>query len=196
MPNELDILLQLMANRLGQSNLPICQLVSATIEESIGLINTKAIPKSKITHLKFDGIESCLSHMYMDLCEVILHSTTYLSWRCPGFGKIPDEVASRMAVCEIIGPNGEVKHETVRTGLLFQAPDVTYPRHSHAAEEIYFPLTGPVDWQIDDAKWRQKEAGSFVHHLPYQVHAIRTGKTPLLTIWGWSGDIGSDSYRI
>ena len=196
MPNELDRLLRLMADSLGQSELPICQLVAAAAEESVGRIDGKATSKSKIIPVKFDDIDPPLFHTQMDLCKAIFRSSADLSWRRPGFGKIPDDIASHMAVCEIIGPTGHIKHETVRTGLLFQASDITYPRHSHAAEEIYFPLTGPVDWQIDDADWFQHEAGSFIHHLPYHPHAIRTGKTPLLTIWGWSGEISSDSYRI
>ena len=196
MPNELDRLLRLMANSLSQSELPICQLLAAVLEESVGRIDTKATPKSKIITLKFDGIKPPLLRMHMDLYQAILQSSAVLSWRRPGFGKIPEDIASRMAVCEIIGPTGQIKHDMVRTGLLFQASDITYPRHSHAAEEIYFPLTGPVDWQIENTNWCQKEAGSFIHHLPYQPHAIRTGKTPLLTIWGWAGDIDSDSYRI
>ena len=196
MPNELDSLLRLMATSLGQSELPICQLVAAAVEDSVGRRHNKASPKSEIISFKFDDIDPPLFHVQMDLCKAISRSSANLSWRRPGFGRIPDDIASQMAVCEIIGPTGQIKHATVRAGLLFQASDITYPRHSHAAEEIYFPLTGPVDWQIENTNWCQKEAGNFIHHLPYQPHAIRTGKTPLLTIWAWSGDIGSDSYRI
>ena len=196
MPNELDGLLRLMATSLGQSELPICQLVAAAVEGSVGRRHNKASPKFEIISFKFDDIDPPLFHVQMDLCKAISRSSANLSWRRPGFGRIPDDIASQMAVCEIIGPTGQIKHATVRAGLLFQASDITYPRHSHAAEEIYFPLTGPVDWQIENTNWCQKEAGNFIHHLPYQPHAIRTRKTPLLTIWGWSGDIGSDSYRI
>ena len=196
MSNELDRLLRLMATSLGQSELPICQLVAAAVEGSVGRRHNKASPKFEIISFKFDDIDPPLFHVQMDLCKAISRSSANLSWRRPGFGRIPDDIASQMAVCEIIGPTGQIKHATVRAGLLFQASDITYPRHSHAAEEIYFPLTGPVDWQIENTNWCQKEAGNFIHHLPYQPHAIRTRKTPLLTIWGWSGDIGSDSYRI
>ena len=196
MPSELDRLLRLMATSLGQSELPICQLVAAAVEGSVGRRHNKASPKFEIISFKFDDIDPPLFHTQMDLCEAIFRSSADLSWRRPGFGNIRADIASHMAVCEIIGPTGQIKHAKVRAGLLFQASDITYPRHSHAAEEIYFPLTGPVDWQIENTNWCQKEAGNFIHHLPYQPHAIRTGKTPLLTIWGWSGDIDPDSYRI
>ena len=196
MPSELDRLLRLMATSLAQSELPICQMVAATVKETVGRRHDKASAKSEIISFKFDDIDPTQLHAHMDLCKAVVRSSADLSWRRPGFGKIPDDIASQMAVCEIIGPTGQIKHAKVRVGLLFQASDITYPRHSHAAEEIYFPLTGPVDWQIEDTNWCRKEAGSFIHHLPYQPHAIRTGKTPLLTIWGWSGDIDSDSYKI
>ena len=185
-----------MATSLAQSELPICQVVATAVEESVGQIPKKSGPKSESIPFKLDDIDLPLFHTQMDLCQAIFRSSADLSWLRPGFGKIPVEISNHMAVCEIIGPTGHIKHETVRTGLLFQASDITYPRHSHAAEEIYFPLTGPVDWQIEDANWCQHEAGSFIHHLPYQPHAIRTRKTPLLTIWGWSGDIDPNSYRI
>ena len=196
MPDNLGILLCLMAGSLRQSNLSICQLVATALDGSVGQINTKTIKKSKIAPVKLDGIDPPPDPTLMDLFQAILQSAADLSWRRPGFGKIPDAIANQMAVCEIIGPTGQIKHETVRAGLLFQAPNITYPRHSHAAEEIYFPLTGSVDWQTDNAIWCQHEAGSFIHHLPYQPHAIRTGKIPLLTIWGWTGDIAAHSYRI
>ena len=196
MPNELNRLLRSMADSLNQSELKICQRVTAAVEGSVGRIHNKSAPKSEIIPFEFDDIDPPSFHMQMDLCQAIFEASSDLLWRRPGFGKIPNDIASHMAVCEIIGPTGQIKHETVRAGILFQASGITYPRHSHAAEEIYFSLTGPVDWQIENANWCQKEAGSLIHHLPFQPHAIRTGKTPLLTIWGWSGDIDPDSYRI
>ena len=196
MRNDLDRLLWLMADRLGQSELPICQLVAAALDRSVGQTNAKAAPQSKIIPLKFDGINQTCGRANMDLYQVILKASANLSWRRPGFGKIPDAIASHMAVCEIIGPAGQIKHGTVRAGLLFQAPDITYPRHSHAAEEIYLSLSGPVEWQVDEADWRLSFAGDFTHHLPHQPHAIRTGTIPLLAVWGWAGDIGAESYKI
>ena len=196
MPDNLGILMRSMAGSLRQSNLPICQLVATALDGSVGQININTTKKSKIAPVKLDGIDPPPDPKLMDLFQAISQTSTDLSWRRPGFGKIPDAIANQMAVCEIIGPTGQIKHETVRAGLLFQAPNITYPSHSHAAEEIYFPLTGSVDWQTDNAIWCQHEAGTFIHHLPFQPHAIRTGKIPLLTIWGWTRDIAAHSYRI
>ena len=74
-----------------------------------------------------------------------------------------------MDVCEIIGPSGQIRDESIRAGLLFQDANVLYPRHSHAAEEIYFPLSGQAAWQTDDDDWRLHAPGDVIHHLPFST---------------------------
>ena len=74
-----------------------------------------------------------------------------LRWRHLGFRWTPDHIAARMAVCEIIGPTSQIRHEKIRAGLLFQASSIAYPRHNQAAEKIYLSLSWPVDWQVDVA---------------------------------------------
>ena len=197
MPNDLGKLLWLMADRLGQSDLPICQNIALALDGSVGRAELAAAPASTgITAAIFDDINRQLADNRPDLFRHIRQAMPGLTWRHPGFGRIPDHIATGMAVCEIIGPTGQITHERIRAGLLFQASGMTYPRHSHAAEEIYLSLSGPVDWQIDDADWYQRQAGEFIHHLPYQPHATCTGETALLAIWGWAGDIAADSYKI
>jgi dimethylpropiothetin dethiomethylase len=129
-----------------------------------------------------------------DLGRALRQGADCLAWHHPGFGRMPDTIANRMAACEIIGPVGQIRHDTVRAGWLFQAAGLIYPSHSHAAEEIYLPLSGPSDWQVDDDEWRRHMSGDFIHHLPFQPHATRTGTTPLLAVWGWAGDIDAASY--
>ena len=116
----MDKLLRLIADSLCQSELPICQL-DHCCSKKVGWPDTcKAASQSKITPLKFGGIDLLTAHAHMDLCEAILQYSADLSWRRPGFGKIRDDIASHMAVCEVIGPTGQIKHETVRLGLLFK----------------------------------------------------------------------------
>ena len=192
MSNELDRLLHLIAHSLGQSELPICQLVAAALDESVGRTNTKAVTESEIIPFKFDDIDPRLFHAQMELCHVIFQSSADLSWRRPGFGKIPDDIASHMAVCEIIGPTGQIKNEMVRAGLLFQASGITIPATAMQLRKY----TLRDQWrQIQNNNWRQKEAGSLIHHLPYQPHAIRTSRRTFNHL-GWSGDIDPNSYRI
>ena len=197
MADALVTLLHSMAANLRQSDLSICQNIALALDGSVRRAELAAAPASTgITAAIFDEINRQLAHDQPDLFRHIRQAMPGLTWRHPGFGRIPDHIAAGMAVCEIIGPTGQITHDRIRAGLLFQASGMTYPRHSHAAEEIYLSLSGPVDWQVDDADWYQRQAGEFIHHLPYQPHASRTGETALLAIWGWAGDIAADSYKI
>ena len=117
MRNNLDKLLSLIANSLGRSELLICQLVIESLSARYILKQTK----NQIIPLKFNHIDPPRLNAHRDLYQAIFQSSADLSWRSPGFGKIPVEISNHMAVCEIIGPTGHIKHETVRTGLLFQA---------------------------------------------------------------------------
>ena len=119
-----------------------------------------------------------------------------MAWRQPGFGRISGNITKHLAVCEIIGPDGQISHEEIRAGVLYQAANVTYPSHNHAAEEVYLALTGPQEWQKDNGAWCEGSSGDFIHHLPYQPHAIRTATTPLLALWVWTGNIDGGTYRI
>jgi len=78
---------------------------------------------------------------------MIQQCASYLSWRQPGFGHVAQTVSIHLAVCEIIGPTGHITHDNIRAGLFFQDADILYPRRSHAAEEIYLPLSGLAAWQ-------------------------------------------------
>ncbi len=96
----------------------------------------------------------------------------------------------------MIGPTGQIIHETVRFGFLFQRESVSYPDHSHAAEELYLILKGAAEWQIDGRQLGIQRAGQFLHHLPWQSHAMLTEHQSMLSMWGWVGDIGMRHYRL
>jgi len=120
----------------------------------------------------------------------------YLCWRSPGFGKVPSAIAKSMAVVEVVGPDGMIFDQRCRFGLLVQASDTYYPTHQHAAEELYFILCGAAKWTVGNSTPELNGAGTFIHHKPHQPHAILTETKPLLTMWGWIGDITSSSYTI
>lgn len=117
-----------------------------------------------------------------------------LHWRKPGFGALPEAVVRNIDVAEVVGPNGMIPHDTVRFGVLLQGADHNYPEHSHAAEELYCILAGRAHWSVEGSDPQSQGPGAFVHHKPWQAHATRTGSEPMLALWGWTGDIGSNSY--
>ncbi len=92
-----------------------------------------------------------------------------LAWRAAGAGKVPEPARNRLAVSEIIGPDGLIEYDRCRFGLFYQMPASPPQRFS---------------------------CGSFSYIPSRCVHAIRTAKVPLLAFWVWAGDVGFDSYRM
>ncbi len=119
-----------------------------------------------------------------------------LAWRVPGFGHLPRSLTGRMAASELVGPGGMIGHDRVSLGVILLAPKLDYPSHSHAAEELYLVLSGTLDWEIDDGRTGPVRAGEFVHHKPWQRHAMATGAEPALLFWGWTGNIRGDTYSM
>ena len=101
---------------------------------------------------------------------------THLNWREAGFGKLPLEISNQVCVSELIGPNGFYNHSSVRIGLLLQMPKTHYPWHHHAAEELYFILSGKAYWAVDKKKPKLNSTESFIHHKSDQSHCMITKK--------------------
>ena len=196
MTSAVATLLASMAEKLQRSDLAICQTLSNAL--GAGGRNDPYIPPLSPQHAQksLDYIARACPDSSSGNILMIQQCASYLSWRQPGFGHVPQAVAKHLAVCEIIGPTGQITHDNIRAGLFFQDADILYPRHSHAAEEIYLPLSGFAAWQASDDDWRLQAPGDIIHHLPFQPHAINTKQLPLLAFWGWADDIGADSYRI
>jgi len=88
---------------------------------------------------------------------------------------------------EVFGTRGHFVNDTVAGGFLILGPDILYPGHHHAAEEIYIPLTGGTEWRMADQPFRRREAGEIIHHASGVNHAMRTGNEPLLALYLWRG---------
>ena len=69
------------------------------------------------------------------------------------------EFLKNYAWCEILGPEGLRSGLRIACGFLLLGPHTLYPRHRHAAEEIYLPLSGTAQWQQGDGNWRRARAG-------------------------------------
>jgi mannose-6-phosphate isomerase-like protein (cupin superfamily) len=88
---------------------------------------------------------------------------------------------------ELIGARGPIASERLACGFLLLGPDVEYPSHHHAAEEIYMVLSGTAGWQRGDEPWTQRPPGALAHHPPNMRHAMRTSDEPLLALYLWRG---------
>ena len=95
---------------------------------------------------------------------------------------------------ELVGLRGPARSETVACGILMLGPDLDYPAHAHAAEELYLPLAGTARWTRGHAAAIERQAGTPIHHPSWIPHAMRTGAQPLLALYVWrGGDLAAKS---
>jgi len=88
---------------------------------------------------------------------------------------------------ELIGQRGPVASSRIACGFLILGPQIEYPPHRHAAEEVYLPLTGPTLWQRSHQGWVYREPCLPIYHAPRVPHAMRTESVPLLALYLWRG---------
>jgi dimethylpropiothetin dethiomethylase len=154
------------------------------------------VAKSPKTSTGSDDLSTVLQTGGDPLIDLINEVAPLLCWALPGRGRAPTELVSHIAVVEIVGPDGMINCDTCRFGLLLQSPGSLYPEHHHAAEELYLILSGTAKWGTDRVGTALQAPGTFIHHVKWQPHHIRTQSSPLLAMWGWSGDLEISTYSM
>ncbi len=109
---------------------------------------------------------------------------------------MPKGFRGRYSAAQIIAPDGLIPAVDFRFGTYLQHPDTWYPIHRHAAEELYFILSGTAEWTRDGVDGQPEPPGTLIRHAPHERHATRTLGEPLLALWVWLGDIDLASYRV
>lgn len=106
-----------------------------------------------------------------------------LAWRRrPGADAASPDFRDGHANALILGPGGLEPREDAIVGVSLMAPCVRYPDHRHPPEEVYVVLSAG-EWRQGDGPWHEPGPGGLVYNPPGIVHAMRSGKTPLLAIW-------------
>ena len=107
-----------------------------------------------------------------------------------------ESARSHTPYSQLIGPTGLIKHQSFRVGLFALIPDIDYADHAHPADEVYIVLAGSGSWSLDGGPYQVKRAGDIIEIPSMMTHAMRTGTTPALTVYSWSGDdVSLDHYR-
>ena len=97
---------------------------------------------------------------------------------------------------ELIGLRGPVASERIACGFLMLGPDIEYPKHSHEAEEVYVPLTGPTFWMRGNDDWEMRTPCRPIYHASKVPHAMRTESAPLLALYLWRGGNLTEKSKI
>lgn len=91
------------------------------------------------------------------------------------------------------GPPALMTDAEISFGLMLLGPDTHYPLHSHPADEVYYTVTGPSAWRTGDDPWSPRSIGEVIHHPSWIPHATLSGDRPLVLLYVWQGDLGTDA---
>jgi len=130
------------------------------------------------------------------LTELVIAAAHRVPWVEVSGHSMPAGFMGRYAYCTIVGPGAPIEAADIAFGAYLQFPDTWYPRHWHAADELYLPISGTALWSRDGINDGPALPGTLIHHSPFERHATRTVAEPLLALWSWTGDITFESYGI
>ena len=82
----------------------------------------------------------------------------------------------------IVGPGGLEERSDVWLGVSVLAPDVRYPDHDHAPEEVYLVLSD-AEFRQGGGDWFAPGIGGSFYNEPGIRHAMRSRHAPLFAFW-------------
>ncbi len=101
---------------------------------------------------------------------------------CVVVGDAPD---SPLPWGNVISHAGGPVHASA--GFMWIGPHNIYPPHAHSAEEAYYIVAGRCRMGKNHEPEREYVGGDCAHHLPHDVHWLRTQESPVLVCWAHSG---------
>ena len=179
----------------GKEGRPGGTAAAIALEKAAGDLRT---PLPHIESPFHGTIKDALDHTPEPIARTLKAAMPYLVWGASDLreGRIPDDLANQMPMCELIGPDGMFVHSELRVGLWVQHKNVVYGPRSHAAEETFLILAGSALWSTGEKAPSRLGAGCTVHHPSNVVHTSVTQEIPLCAAWRWSGEIGFDQYEL
>jgi len=97
-------------------------------------------------------------------------------------GSASENFAEGHANALVVGPGGLEERDDVRLGASLLAPDVRYPDHDHAPEEVYLVLS-EGEFRHGESDWFSPGLGGTFYNRPGIRHAMRSGREPLFAFW-------------
>ena len=185
--------LELAADAYEETGHPLAGRLRLPLQAACGKVWE---PVEPVVPAPADLMAALASQSAHPIVQEIAAFAADLPWQVAPSLQANPQTRDRHAFVELVGPDGLAVTDDVRFGLYVQAPDTVYGRHCHAAEELYYVVSGTADWQKDDAPFVPREPGTLIHHVPWQDHATTTHGEPLLAMWAWLGDLNPQSYRM
>lgn len=112
-----------------------------------------------------------------------------LAWwrRIDGAGTASANFADGHANAMLLGPSGLEERSDIWLGVTLMAPNVRYPDHDHAPEEVYLVLSDG-QFQQADGEWFSPGIGGSFYNIPQIKHTMRSLDTPLFAFWALLAD--------
>ena len=150
-------------------SLPVCEMLESTCN------NVEAFEGSDTRASALDTSVVQHARAMQQLSQQLLW------WRRPNPESLSEPFASGHANATVVGPRGLEQRNDVWVGISLMAPDICYPVHQHAPEEVYLVLS-EGRWQ-QAGVWHEPGIGGVVHNPPDVLHAMSSGSRPLLATW-------------
>ena len=152
----------------------------------------------KYTNPFLHEVNSSLNFQAHILNTLVSKASPYIKWGGSDLreGRIPDDLANRMPMTELVGPDGMFFNETVRVGLWLQNKGIVYGPRQHEAEETFFIFNGEASWETELSEPKILGPNTYVFHPSNILHTSITTSSFVFTAWRWSGDIGFEKYTL
>jgi hypothetical protein len=107
----------------------------------------------------------------------------YLQWTVrSNAAEIGEPFLSGHANVFFVGPGRLESRDDVWMGASLMAPNITYPDHDHAPEEVYVALSSG-GWRQNADPWVEPGIGGLIYNPHGIRHAMRSGTEPFLAAW-------------
>lgn len=107
--------------------------------------------------------------------------------RTYSIAEVGEDFHNRYGWFELVGPGGHFRADGLRAYVAYWGVGLTYPRHRHPAEEIYYILAGSARFAADGLATETLHAGEARLHVSEQAHAMTTPDEAVLTLVLWRG---------
>ncbi|MFT4184047.1 MAG: dimethylsulfoniopropionate lyase [Rhizobium sp.] len=112
-----------------------------------------------------------------------------LAWwrRADGEGTASANFTDGHANAMLLGPGGLEERSDIWLGVTLMAPNVRYPDHDHAPEEVYLVLSDG-QFRQGEGEWFAPGIGGSFYNVPRIKHAMRSLDAPLFAFWALLAD--------
>lgn len=132
----------------------------------------------------------------MELTFATLSAAPHLTWQQSySEAQVGAHYLDNYGWFNLVSPDGPYATDALRVSVGYWEQGLSYPRHAHAPEEIYFILAGSARFSAEGRDDVHATPGTLIHHAPDQMHGHSTETQPLLAMAFWKGSGLTDISR-